>query len=341
MSNTPTNFAGKWMLTTISGIQYSDLYTNAPLPTNGMALGYNFNSNGTYAYYTLHQSVMFGSQWTMYQYETGTYAASNNVLTLVPSSRKVTSTSPAYSSLNYTRVEYPTTRYVGWELGQTDRGAGLTVTDLVLQPDGTLTLAPNSTLTLNYQGLPDVVSGPTNPGTPLPTPNPTNPGTPSPTPDPTNPEAPLPGPDNSGVLTGTAAADRMNGSAGKDVLLGLGGNDTLLGNDGDDILKGDEGEDVIKGGNGNDTLWGGAASDRLWGGKGRDKFALEAGLGFDEIKDFRKGQDKFGITSGLNSRKIRISQFGDDVLIWHGKDILAAVANTNVAKITGSDFVRL
>lgn len=331
MSN-PTNFAGKWMLTNISGIQYSDLYTNAPLPTNGMALGYNFNPNGTYTYYTVHQSVSYGSQWTMYQYETGTYSGSGNVLMLTPASRKVTSLSPTYSSLNYTRMEYPTDRYLGWELGQSDRGMALTVVDLAMQPDGTLAPNPQAPtgLALNYQGLPDA-----DPGSPNPNPNPlpTDPVIPNPT---------DPGQDPSGGLTGTEVADRISGSSGKDLLLGMGGDDTLIGNGGHDNLKGGNGNDVIKGSSGNDKIWGGAGSDRLWGGKGKDKFALETELGFvDQIKDFRKGEDKFGITPGMNPRKIRVSQFGSDVAIWYGKNLLAEVANTNVDQITGSDFVRL
>jgi serralysin len=57
----------------------------------------------------------------------------------------------------------------------------------------------------------------------------------------------------SGVISGTAGADRLSGSAGADVIEGLGGNDTIAVGTGDDILIGGGGADRLTGGAGYDT----------------------------------------------------------------------------------------
>lgn len=63
----------------------------------------------------------------------------------------------------------------------------------------------------------------------------------------------LAGNDFSGILSGTAGADRMDGKGGADRLFGKGGADTLIGGSGADILAGGSGADRLFGGKGSDT----------------------------------------------------------------------------------------
>nr|WP_281277327.1 calcium-binding protein [Hankyongella ginsenosidimutans] len=53
--------------------------------------------------------------------------------------------------------------------------------------------------------------------------------------------------DGGAVLTGTAAANRLEGGAGDDTLSGGAGNDKLFGRDGYDILSGGSGNDTLEG----------------------------------------------------------------------------------------------
>ena len=76
--------------------------------------------------------------------------------------------------------------------------------------------------------------------------------------------------DGGAVLTGTAAANRLEGGAGDDTLSGGAGSDKLFGRDGYDILSGGSGNDTLEGGDGNDILYGGSDADVLRGGAGID-----------------------------------------------------------------------
>ena len=63
------------------------------------------------------------------------------------------------------------------------------------------------------------------------------------------------------VVTGNAAANRLEGRLGNDTIDGLAGNDTLHGNSGADTLNGGEGNDHLHGGAGADALNGGPGDD--------------------------------------------------------------------------------
>ena len=55
------------------------------------------------------------------------------------------------------------------------------------------------------------------------------------------------------IISGSAAANRLQGMDGNDVLVGRGGNDRLEGGAGNDVLVGGAGNDILAGGTGTDT----------------------------------------------------------------------------------------
>ena len=63
--------------------------------------------------------------------------------------------------------------------------------------------------------------------------------------------------------------------------------------------------------------------DRLRGGGGRDTFRIQRGAGYDIIQDFSNGQDRIQLGSGRSG--LRMTNRGDDVLIYQGADLLARV----------------
>jgi serralysin len=90
----------------------------------------------------------------------------------------------------------------------------------------------------------------------------------------------------SDVITGNAAANRLDGGAGNDQIRGGAGADVLVGGQGFDRLWGGAGNDALysgsKGGalngdTGNDALFGGGAADQLFGGAGNDQIRGRAG----------------------------------------------------------------
>lgn len=142
-------------------------------------------------------------------------------------------------------------------------------------------------------------------------------------------------------IRGTSRSDRLTGTAGDDIILGLAGNDTLLGLAGNDQLSGGLGQDQLTGGAGDDVLTGGAGSDGLRGNLGSDIFALETGVGRDQIFDFRNGVDRLGLTGGLTFESLTISRNGSGVTIRTGTDVLAILDRVTVGQIDAQDFVTL
>ncbi|MGO4124581.1 beta strand repeat-containing protein [Inquilinus sp. YAF38] len=65
------------------------------------------------------------------------------------------------------------------------------------------------------------------------------------------------------ILTGSAAANRLEGFGGNDVLAGMGGADTLIGGADDDTLHGGDGDDFLHVGDGADVMDGGAGRDTI------------------------------------------------------------------------------
>ncbi len=83
------------------------------------------------------------------------------------------------------------------------------------------------------------------------------------------------GADTDDLITGNAAANRLEGRGGNDAMDGGAGNDTLNGEDGADTLAGNDGSDVLDGGSGDDLLDGGAGVDALSGGPGDDTYGVD------------------------------------------------------------------
>ena len=104
------------------------------------------------------------------------------------------------------------------------------------------------------------------------------------------------------LLTGDAAANKLEGGAGNDILIGGGGGDNLIGGVGHDILIGGEGYDQLYGGAGDDILIGGAKFDILWGEEGDDIFILSDRMPNTAlVGDFSSGADKIGIFTPTGS----------------------------------------
>ena len=133
-------------------------------------------------------------------------------------------------------------------------------------------------------------------------------------------------PDGSGLIVGTARADRLTGSQGSD---------SLVGGSGHDQLTGSGGADTLQGGVGNDTLWGGPGADRISAGAGRD--VADGGPGADRIVGGNGADSLLGgagpdlIHGGVNQdtlygeagRDTLSGHYGDDAIIGGtGNDVL-------------------
>jgi Ca2+-binding RTX toxin-like protein len=130
-----------------------------------------------------------------------------------------------------------------------------------------------------------------------------------------------------------AGSGNINGKGNglDNVLKGNAGNNRLDGRDGDDHLFGGAGKDVLIGGEGN---------DRLHGGSGNDTFVFERGKGWDHVADFRNGHDKIDV-SRLNVNHVsdlHLDQMGEDVMIWHGTDVLV-LEGISVRDLDNGDFI--
>ena len=79
----------------------------------------------------------------------------------------------------------------------------------------------------------------------------------------------------------------------------------------------------------------------LKGDQGRDIFALEKGVGRDVIKGFSDRQDKLGLTEKMRFKDLTITQQGNNVLIWAGKDQLAILTGVRANQITAVDFSQM
>jgi Ca2+-binding RTX toxin-like protein len=133
------------------------------------------------------------------------------------------------------------------------------------------------------------------------------------------------------VLAGTA---NINGT-GNDL------DNSLTGNAGNNVLKGLGGDDKLSGGAGNDKLCGGAGDDRLTGGTGQDTFVFERRSGSDTVTDFRDGHDKIDVSrlAGVDSlADLGRWQAGDDVVIWHGSDVLV-LKGVDLSDLDSRDFI--
>ena len=133
------------------------------------------------------------------------------------------------------------------------------------------------------------------------------------------------------VLAGTA---NLNGT-------GNSLDNSLTGNAGNNVLKGAGGDDKLSGGAGNDKLCGGAGDDRLTGGTGQDTFVFERRGGSDTVTDFRDGHDKIDVSrlAGVDSlADLGRWQAGDDVVIWHGSDVLV-LKGVDLSDLDSRDFI--
>ena len=131
------------------------------------------------------------------------------------------------------------------------------------------------------------------------------------------------------ILFGGSSADKLYGGDDSDKLYGGSSSDKLYGQSGDDYLKGHSGNDKLYGSTGNDILWGGVGKNDLYGGSGNDIFKLNAGKGYDRIRDFKKGEDKIDI-SDFDLGSLRIVDTGKHTKVYKGsKDLLAIIYKRN------------
>jgi Ca2+-binding RTX toxin-like protein len=94
------------------------------------------------------------------------------------------------------------------------------------------------------------------------------------------------------AISGNAGNDPLNGQAGDDEVVGGAGVDTINGNQGDDALSGGQGNDALNGQAGVDTIFGGAGGDTINGGIGPDGINCGGSAG-DSVVGFNAAQDVF------------------------------------------------
>lgn len=313
-SSDPALLHGQWTVLT-GNIQAYNPVTGQYLGSQGGAISYTFNPDGTYAVDTLNINMIVGN----FQRSTvGRYTVdANGIITTTP----LRDTLKVFAGAN-SREEVTTTGLTGerlfWVQGEGARGKYILLDNAVLVNGVYQPQDPDSRPT-TYE----LTGGPR----PIVLPNLGTGGNPD-----------TGGNPGTGGNSATEGNDTLTGTTANDTLLGLGGNDTLTGGAGNDVLQGGDGNDSLTGGAGDDTLWGGAGNDVLRGNQGRDIFVLERGLGRDVIKDFRDRQDKLGLTEGMRFRDLTLTQRGGNVLIRAGNDQLAILTGVRVNQITAADF---
>ncbi|WP_445502950.1 Ig-like domain-containing protein [Microvirga sp. G4-2] len=122
------------------------------------------------------------------------------------------------------------------------------------------------------------------------------------------------------TLIGTTTADTgLSGGSGDDVILGYGGDDRLNGGQG--------------------------GNDRLTGGAGNDVFVFTGAFGVDTVTDYQDGRDKFALDAGLSFQNLVITQMDldrdglvDDARIQVSGQTIN-VWNISVASLTSTDFL--
>ncbi|KGG09140.1 M10 family metallopeptidase C-terminal domain-containing protein [Prochlorococcus marinus] len=141
------------------------------------------------------------------------------------------------------------------------------------------------------------------------------------------------------ILFGGSSADKLYGGDDNDKLYGGSSSDKLYGQSGDDYIKGHSGNDKLYGSTGNDILWGGVGKNDLYGGSGNDIFKLNAGKGYDRIRDFKKGEDKIDI-SDFDLESLRIVDTGKHTRVYKGsKDLLAIIYNEDEISLSDNSYL--
>lgn len=142
------------------------------------------------------------------------------------------------------------------------------------------------------------------------------------------------------TLIGGIGSDKIYGGSHADHISGGNGNDKIYGNGGLDTLVGGSGSDTIYGGSQSDTILGGAGNDVVYANGGGDfintesgfdtvwlggvaTVVLEAGAGFDTIKNFQLGVTQFQVSSTSN---LSFADSADGVRISQNSDLLAVVS---------------
>lgn len=138
-------------------------------------------------------------------------------------------------------------------------------------------------------------------------------------------------PSTDDTLFGTSASETLNGGGGDDTIYGNGGTDTLIGGTGDDPIYGGSEADTILAGAGDDTIYANGGGDLINTGTGLDTVwlggaatvVLEAGDGFDVIKNFQLGATQFQVSDTSN---LSFADSADGVRIFQNSDLLAVVS---------------
>ena len=105
------------------------------------------------------------------------------------------------------------------------------------------------------------------------------------------------------VLTGTAAANRLEGLGGRDRLIGAGGEDRIEGGGDADLLDGGAGaDDRLRGGGGDDRVLGGPGADELSGDEGVD--LIDGGAGADRLDALDYMRDRVRCGGGRDQARV-------------------------------------
>lgn len=146
------------------------------------------------------------------------------------------------------------------------------------------------------------------------------------------------------IIYAGAGNNRIFASEGKNIVVTQDGNDTIYTGSGRDFISTGGGDDVIYASEGDNWINAGTGNNTIYSGSGRDLFILNAGAGFDTIKNFEIGKDKLGLVEGLQPDQLAISQvnsgstFFTQISIAGSGDILARLDWTQANQLTGNSF---
>ena len=146
------------------------------------------------------------------------------------------------------------------------------------------------------------------------------------------------------IIYAGAGTNRVFAGEGNNIVVTQEGNDTVYTGSGRDFISTGAGDDTIYASEGDNWINAGIGNNTIYSGSGRDLFVLNAGVGFDTIKNFEIGKDKLGLTGGLTQNQLTIAQvnsgstFFTQISIAGSGDILARLDWTQASRLAINSF---
>ena len=146
------------------------------------------------------------------------------------------------------------------------------------------------------------------------------------------------------IIYAGAGTNRIFAGEGNNIVVTQEGNDTVYTGSGRDFISTGAGDDTIYASEGDNWINAGIGNNTIYSGSGRDLFVLNAGVGFDTIKNFEIGKDKLGLTGGLTQNQLAIAQvnsgstFFTQISIAGSGDVLARLDWTQASRLAINSF---